>query len=175
MLLRIVALAAFALLVLVLPAAVALAHGTPELTVKEQQVAPGGTVTLSGDALGENGDTCTLTLKGATYQAKLGTVMLKDDTFDETMFTIPKDAPAGTYVIDATNGTISAQTQLEVTGTTGAAASSSTGTMAQTEAATEPRPWTPLEWAVGIALVVLTGALAVILLWRSRDELTVIS
>lgn len=147
----------------------ALAHGNPALSAKESVVAPGGRVTLSGDALGEAGQIVALTLRGANYQATLGTVRLKTDGFDDTVFTIPQDVPAGTYVILGKNGQITANTQIEVTV---APAHSAGTTAAQTVAIQRPR--TPLEWGVEIGLVVLTGAVAIVLLWRSRSDLTAI-
>ena len=161
----------------------ALAHGAPELSVKETAVAAGGRVTLSGDALGEAGQTVTIALQGAGYQANLGTVALKSDSFDDVVLTLPKDVTPGTYLLTARNGKITANTQVEVVAAT---PSSPSGGHAPAPANTGPAPMasmpapspvvvrsrTAAEQAGAIGLVILTGAVAVILLWRSRSELT---
>ena len=171
------------IVLLALGMSVALAHGAPELSVKETAVAAGGRVTLSGDALGEAGQTVTIALQGAGYQANLGTVALKSDTFDGAVFTLPKDVSPGTYLLTARNGKITANTQVEIVA---AAPPSPSGGHAAAPANTEPapmasmpapspivvRPRTAAEQVGALGLVILTGAVAVILLWRSRSELT---
>ena len=182
-----------AVLILLLPIGLALAHGAPALVAKQGTVAPGGKVTLSGDALGEDKDTVTLLLLGVTYQATLGTATLKDDSFDKATFTIPRDAPPGTYVIRAKNGQITATAQIEVTAPASAAAPSQgapspapaptapafggeqehSAAMAQAGQPTVvPEARSPVDRAVSVALVVLTAAAAVVLLWRNRSDLT---
>ena len=182
-----------AVLILLLPIGLALAHGAPALVAKQGTVAPGGKVTLSGDALGEDKDTVTLLLLGVTYQATLGTATLKDDSFDNATFTIPRDAPPGTYVIRAKNGQITATAQIEITAPASAAAPSQgapspapaptaqasggeqghSAAMAQTGQPTVvPEARSPVDRAVSVALVVLTAAAAVVLLWRNRSDLT---
>ena len=182
-----------AVLILLLPIGLALAHGAPALVAKQGTVAPGGKVTLSGDALGEDKDTVTLLLLGVTYQATLGTATLKDDSFDKATFTIPRDAPPGTYVIRAKNGQITATAQIEVTAPASAAAPSQgapspapaptapasgeeqghSSAMGQTGQPTVvPEARSPVDRAVSVALVVVTAAAAVVLLWRNRSDLT---
>ena len=182
-----------AVLILLLPIGLALAHGAPALVAKQGTVAPGGKVTLSGDALGEDKDTVTLLLLGVTYQATLGTATLKDDSFDKATFTIPRDAPPGTYVIRAKNGQITATAQIEVTAPASAVAPSQgapspapaptapasddqqghSAAMAQAGQPTVvPEARSPVDRAVSVALVVLTAAAAVVLLWRNRSDLT---
>jgi len=182
-----------AVLILLLPIGLALAHGAPALVAKQGTVAPGGKVTLSGDALGEDKDTVTLLLLGVTYQATLGTATLKDDSFDNATFTIPRDAPPGTYVIRAKNGQITATAQIEITAPASAAAPSQgapspapaptapasddqqghSAAMAQAGQPTVvPEARSPVDRAVSVALVVLTAAAAVVLLWRNRSDLT---
>ena len=182
-----------AVLILLLPIGLALAHGAPALVAKQGTVAPGGKVTLSGDALGEDKDTVTLLLLGVTYQATLGTATLKDDSFDKATFTIPRDAPPGTYVIRAKNGQITATAQIEVTAPASAVAPSQgapspapaptaqasggeqghSAAMAQTGQPTVvPEARSPVDRAVSVALVVVTAAAAVVLLWRNRSDLT---
>ena len=182
-----------AVLILLLPIGLALAHGAPALVAKQGTVAPGGKVTLSGDALGEDKDTVTLLLLGVTYQATLGTATLKDDSFDKATFTIPRDAPPGTYVIRAKNGQITATAQIEITAPAPAAAPSKgapspapaptapasgdeqghSAAMAQAGQPTVvPEARSPVDRAVSVALVVLTAAAAVVLLWRNRSDLT---
>ena len=182
-----------AVLILLLPIGLALAHGAPALVAKQGTVAPGGKVTLSGDALGEDKDTVTLLLLGVTYQATLGTATLKDDSFDNATFTIPRDAPPGTYVIRAKNGQITATAQIEVTAPASAAAPSQgapspapaptaqasggeqehSAAMAQAGQPTVvPEARSPVDRAVSVALVVVTAAAAVVLLWRNRSDLT---
>jgi hypothetical protein len=102
-------------LVLAVGVSAALAHGTPTLAAQPATVAAGGKVTLSGDGLGEDGETVTLTLKGMLFQAQLGTAKLSDDSLQDTAFTIPAKAPAGTYLIVVQNGSIAANTSIEVT------------------------------------------------------------
>ncbi len=181
------------LVTLVLPIGLALAHGAPALVVLQGTVAPGDKVTLSGDALGKDGDTVTLLLQGVTYQATLGTATLKDDSFDNGTFTIPRDAPPGTYVIRAKNGQITATAQLEITAPAPAAApphgapSPAPVPMAPTSGGEQghpaampqagqttvvPEARSPVDRAVSIALVVLTAGVAVVLLWRNRSDLT---
>lgn len=171
------------IVLLALGMSAALAHGAPELSVKESAVAAGGRVTLSGDALGEAGETVTVALQGAGYQAALGTVALKADSFEDVVFTLPKDVTPGTYLLTARNGKITANTQVEVV-----AASPSAPAGAPTPApanggstpmASMPAPApivvrsrTAAEQVGALGLVVLTGAVAVVLLWRSRSELT---
>ena len=182
-----------AVLILLLPIGLALAHGAPALVAKQGTVAPGGKVTLSGDALGEDKDTVTLLLLGVTYQATLGTATLKDDSFDKATFTIPRDAPPGTYVIRAKNGQITATAQIEVTAPASAVAPSQgapspapaptapasddqqghSAAMAQAGQPTVvPEARSPVDRAVSVALVVVTAAAAVVLLWRNRSDLT---
>jgi hypothetical protein len=182
-----------AVLILLLPIGLALAHGAPALVAKQGTVAPGGKVTLSGDALGEDKDTVTLLLLGVTYQATLGTATLKDDSFDNATFTIPRDAPPGTYVIRAKNGQITATAQIEITAPASAAAPSQgapspapaptapvsggeqehSAAMAQAGQPTVvPEARSPVDRAVSVALVVVTAAAAVVLLWRNRSDLT---
>ena len=182
-----------AVLILLLPIGLALAHGAPALVAKQGTVAPGGKVTLSGDALGEDKDTVTLLLLGVTYQATLGTATLKDDSFDNATFTIPQDAPPGTYVIRAKNGQITATAQIEITAPASAAAPSQgapspapaptapvsggeqehSAAMAQAGQPTVvPEARSPVDRAVSVALVVVTAAAAVVLLWRNRSDLT---
>ena len=182
-----------AVLILLLPIGLALAHGAPALVAKQGTVAPGGKVTLSGDALGEDKDTVTLLLLGVTYQATLGTATLKDDSFDNATFTIPRDAPPGTYVIRAKNGQITATAQIEITAPAPAAAPSKgapspapaptapasgeeqghSSAMGQTGQPTVvPEARSPVDRAVSVALVVVTAAAAVVLLWRNRSDLT---
>ena len=157
-------------LALVALVGVALAHGTPDLSAKQTTVGAGGTITLSGDALGENGEKVTISLEGPTYQATLGTATLKGDTFDNVDFTIPKKTPAGTYVLIAKNGSISATSQIEVT----VATASRGATMATTQAPVITRTWTPAEWIVALGLLAVTLLTAIVLLWRHRVELTAI-
>jgi len=178
---------------LLLPIGLALAHGAPALVAVQGTVAPGDKVTLSGDALGKDGDTVTLLLQGVTYQATLGTATLKEDSFDNATFTIPRDASPGTYVIRAKNGQITATAQLEIVAPSPAAAPSQGGsppapaptaptsggeqghsaTMAQAGQTTVvPEARSPVDRAVSVALVVLTAAAAVVLLWRNRSDLT---
>ena len=182
-----------AVLILLLPIGLALAHGAPALVAKQGTVAPGGKVTLSGDALGEDKDTVTLLLLGVTYQATLGTATLKNDSFDNATFTIPQDAPPGTYVIRAKNGQITATAQIEITAPAPAAApskgapspapaptapasgdeqghSAAMGQAGQPTVVPEAR--SPVDRAVSVALVVVTAAAAVVLLWRNRSDLT---
>ena len=182
-----------AVLILLLPIGLALAHGAPALVAKHGTVAPGGKVTLSGDALGEDKDTVTLLLLGVTYQATLGTATLKNDSFDNATFTIPQDAPPGTYVIRAKNGQITATAQIEITAPAPAAApskgapspapaptapasgdeqghSAAMGQAGQPTVVPEAR--SPVDRAVSVALVVVTAAAAVVLLWRNRSDLT---
>jgi hypothetical protein len=102
-------------LVLVLGTSVALAHGTPTISAQPTTVAAGGKITLSGDGMGENGQTVTITLKGMLFQAQLGTTKLSDDAYDAVVFTIPAKAPAGTYLIVAQNGSNTASISIEVT------------------------------------------------------------
>ena len=183
-----------AVLILLLPIGLALAHGAPALVAKQGTVAPGGKVTLSGDALGEDKDTVTLLLLGVTYQATLGTATLKDDSFDKATFTIPRDAPPGTYVIRAKNGQITATAQIEITAPAPAAAAPSQGAPSPAPAPTAPvsggeqehsaamaqagqptvvpEARSPVDRAVSVALVVVTAAAAVVLLWRNRSDLT---
>jgi hypothetical protein len=102
-------------LVLAVGVSAALAHGTPTLAAQPATVAAGGKMTLNGDGLGEDGETVTLTLKGMLFQAQLGTAKLSDDSLQDTTFTIPAKAPAGTYLIVVQNGSITANTSIEVT------------------------------------------------------------
>jgi hypothetical protein len=181
------------LVILLLAIGLALAHGAPALVAKQGTVAPGGKVTFSGDALGKDGDTVTLLLLGVTYQARLGTATLKDDSFDNATFTIPRDAPPGTYIIRAKNGQINATAQLEITAPAPAAAPSKgasppapapraptsggeqghSAAMAQAGQTTVvPEARSPVDRAVSVAVVVLTAAAAIVLLWRNRSDLT---
>jgi hypothetical protein len=125
-------------LALVLATGVALAHGLPKLTLDSNKVAPGGQITLSGDALGEDGQTVTLSLQGNGINIKLGTAKLSDDTFDDASFTIPANVPAGTYKVVAVNGQITASVALTVTGTGAAAAPQAAADPASLPKAGEP-------------------------------------
>ncbi len=108
-------------LTLVLTTSVALAHGDPKLTLDGNKVAAGGQLTLSGDALGTDGQTVTLTLEGNGAKIQLGTAKLTDDTLTDASFSIPATVSAGTYQIVAVNGQITASADLTVTGAGGAA------------------------------------------------------
>ncbi|MDE3074377.1 MAG: hypothetical protein KGJ86_03020, partial [Chloroflexota bacterium] len=185
--------------------AAALAHGAATLSAKMPTAAAGGAIILSGDGLGEDGDKVSLTLKGMNYEGSLGTATLKDDSIDNANFTVPKDVPAGTYTIEAKNGSITASTQIEVTPAPASAQAqaSQPGTMTQPAGQAEASPasqtatasqrgemaqasqpvgpevsvpvaQSPVQWAVAVSLVALTGLLAIALLWRSRSELTAI-
>ena len=80
---------------------IAQAHGAAELSVSPTVVAPGGTLTVSGDGLGD-GEVFTITLEGVTYQAMLGTATVNGDSF-EADYKVPADAPVGSYQVRATN------------------------------------------------------------------------
>src|SRR5262249_8734861 len=77
------------------------AHGAPAISASTDTITPGGTVTLSGDGLGENGDVITLELKGPSYDKQLGQATLQDDAFEDQTFDVPADVPAGPYKIVA--------------------------------------------------------------------------
>lgn len=173
---------AIASLVVVALIGVAFAHGTPTLTAKQATIGAGGTISVSGDGLGENGEKVTITLEGTTYQATLGTATLNDDAIDNVELTIPKDAPAGTYVLTAMNGDEKATLQIEVTeaaavaqGTMNTAGTTEKpAAMAATQTPTITRTWTPAEWIVALGLLAITLLSAIVLLWRHRVELTAI-
>ncbi len=156
-------------LMMLVTSGIAEAHGTPTLAVKQPTTTAGGTLSISGDGIGEAGESVLLTLQGATLQVPLGTITLTSDAFEDARFTIPRDAPPGGYIIALDNGPIHASAQVEVvsTDTTAAnhAAAASTGAS---------RVWTPFDWVVAIGLVVLSLAVAVALLWRSRSDLAAI-
>ncbi len=80
---------------------IAQAHGAAELSVSPTVVAPGGTLTVSGDGLGD-GEVFTIKLEGVTYQAMLGTATVSGDSF-EANYKVPADAPAGSYQVQATS------------------------------------------------------------------------
>jgi hypothetical protein len=146
-------------LALVLTTSVALAHGLPKLTLDSNKVAPGGQITLSGDALGEDGQTVTLSLQGNGINIKLGTAKLSDDTFDDASFAIPANVPAGTYKVVALNGQITASVALTVTGT-GAAS------QASADPASLPKAGEPL--GAALLLVALLGGTGVAGGWLLR-------
>lgn len=79
----------------------ALANGEASLTVSPTAVAPGETITVSGDGL-EAGETFTIVLRGITVERTLGTASVAGDGFERS-FTVPADAPAGTYEVRATS------------------------------------------------------------------------
>jgi hypothetical protein len=158
--------------VLLLAPTVALAHGGPEITLKQNALTPGGKVTMSADGMGKNGDMVTIMLVGAMYQHSLGMARLMDDAFDNMTFTIPANAPPGTYQIKVENGARVASAQIEMMSASG---SGMMGSMTQPQQTTITVRRTTAEWVVSIALVVLTGGLALLLLWRHRSELTTIA
>lgn len=183
------------LITLMVPTGLALAHGAPALTVMQPVVAAGGQVTLSGDGLGKDGNTVTLSLQGVTFQANLGTVTLKEDGFDNATFAIPRDVPPGAYVIRARNGQITATAQLEITAaapgtmpmpsqgapspasaprvpSSGGGGQPATMMPQVGQTTIVPEARSPVDRVLSIALVVLTAGVAVVLLWRNRSDLT---
>ncbi len=156
-------------LAVVLETGVARAHGISAVTVKPATVEAGGTITISGDGLGEAGESVLLMLEGSSYQAPLGTVVLTSDAFENAEFTIPSDAPAGDYVVKAQNGPVSAVAPFAVV-----APSASHSPPASAASSVPARVWTPLEWGVAVGLVVLSLGTAVVLLWRARSDFTAI-
>jgi len=156
-------------LAILLATGLAEAHGAPTLAVSPPTVQAGGTMTISGDGLGETGESVLLMLQGTSYQAPLGTLILTSDAFDNADFTVPADAPPGEYVVKAQNGPISAAAQLSVVAA-GTAHSSDTAALPLGR----PRARTTVEWIVAVGLVVLSLGTAVALLWHARSDLTAI-
>jgi hypothetical protein len=78
-----------------------LAHGEASISVSPTAVAPGGTVTLTGEEL-EAGENFTITLSGIAFERALGTVAVEEEGFEQS-FEIPDDAPPGTYRVRATS------------------------------------------------------------------------
>jgi hypothetical protein len=148
-----------ALLILTLSAGLALAHGAPGIKLAQTSVAAGGTLLISGDALGQEGDVVTIALKGAVFQAELGRVKLVDDLFDDTTFTIPAEAPSGSYVITATNGATqeSASSSIELTATS--TMTGSDATASPTSPVLLARVRSPIEWTVALGVIVISGLL----------------
>jgi hypothetical protein len=156
-------------LAILLATGLAEAHGAPTLAVRPATVEAGGTMTISGDGLGETGESVLLMLQGTSYQAPLGTLILTSDAIDNADFTVPADAPTGEYVVKAQNGPISADAQLSVVAA-GASHSAATSALPLGRS----RAWTTAEWIVAMGLVVLSLGTAVALLWRARSDLTAI-
>lgn len=99
---RLAGLALSLALVLGLKAGPALAHGEATLTVSPPVVAPGGTIKVEGEGV-EAGEEFTITLEGMAFQARLGTVTVGDDEDFHQDFSVPADAPPGTYQVVATS------------------------------------------------------------------------
>jgi hypothetical protein len=133
------------------------AHGAPSISASTDTISPGGTVTLSGDGLGENGDVITLELKGPSYDKQLGQATLADDAFADQTFDVPADVPAGPYKIVAEktdSGSMTEVASTEVTvvaGATGAAASQSGQGLPAPDRSTT-------EWVVAALLVIIPTA-----------------
>jgi hypothetical protein len=108
-------------------ASAALAHGdedsatptNPSVAVVEDMAAPGGTITVSGDGLGANGDSVAVTLHSPTFHADLGMAKLNGDSFDGLKFTLPNNVPVGIFSVVATNGPVTASAPIEVVAGTG--------------------------------------------------------
>lgn len=76
------------------------AHGESELTVVPDTVAPGGTITIKGVAMGKD-EEFTLKLEGLKFQATLGEVKSGDDEAFTVQFKVPAEAPEGVYQVRA--------------------------------------------------------------------------
>lgn len=76
------------------------AHGGGTLTVEPTSVEPGKSITIQAQGVG-SGEVFTLRLVGMTYQATLGTATGDDNEQFQASFTVPADAPEGSYQIEA--------------------------------------------------------------------------
>ena len=70
------------------------AHGQPEITVTPDTIAPGGKITVKGEAMGAD-EEFTLTLESLKFKAELGEVKANAEEEFTIEFTIPPDRPKG--------------------------------------------------------------------------------
>lgn len=132
------------------------AHGAAELSVSPTVVAPGGTVTVSADGV-EAGEVFTITLEGVTYQATFGTTTVTGDSFQQD-FTIPDDAPAGSYQVRATSAE-GEQIAAELTVTATAETQAQAAATPTAKAMQLDRQKTPLQLAAIIAGLLVSAGL----------------
>ena len=102
------------------------AHGQPEITVTPDTIAPGGKITVKGEAMGAD-EEFTLTLESLKFKAELGEVKANAEEEFTIEFTIPPDAPEGVYQVKAVGkdgDTVTAE--LTITGKPGTAATEPT-------------------------------------------------
>jgi len=90
------------MLVLTLGTYPAFAHGDAVLTVSPDAAALGETVTVAADGV-EAGETFAIVLISMKVEFTLGSVTVSDDDDFHQDFTIPEDAPPGTYQVTATS------------------------------------------------------------------------
>lgn len=139
-----------------LPAIPALAHGEAVMTVSPAVVAPGATINVEGEGV-EAGEEFTISLQGVGFETTLGMVTVGDDEDFHQEFTIPADAPPGTYQVVAVSGegeTITAELTVE------AGENAAVSVPAEPSAALMnlERSKSPLEWGViGAGLLISAG------------------
>lgn len=145
---------------------IAQAHGESVLTVTPDTVAPGGKITVKGEEMGA-GEVFKITLEGLNYQAELGDATADDKEEFSVEFTIPKDAPEGTYQVKAVgeDGDV-VTTELTVTPSKAAAEAEPTPATEVMPSAAEhelARSRTPFEVLALGALVIVSAAVGLFL------------
>lgn len=143
------------------------AHGESAITVTPDTIAPGGKITVNGEEMGA-GEEFKISLEGLNYQAELGDAKANDQEEFTLDFTIPADAPEGTYQVKATGEDGDVVTaELTITPTKAAAEAEPTPAVEVMPSAAEhelARSRTPLEIISLFGLVVASVAVGFILL-----------
>lgn len=139
-----------------LPAVPALAHGEAVMTVSPTVVAPGAIINVEGEGV-EAGEEFTISLQGVGFDTTLGMVTVGDDEDFHQEFTIPADAPPGTYqevAVSVEGETITSELTVEA-GQTVAASVPAEPSAALMDL---DRNKSPLEWGViGVGLLISAG------------------
>jgi hypothetical protein len=173
------ALAASSIGILLSPAIPASAHETGAIHLSANQVAIGGTLTVTGERLPKSSD-LKLELRGVLDNFPAGSVKTDTAGAFQIPFTVPQAVPAGPYtlVVIASDGDVTARADLVVSAAgTQAAAPGAPGSMADMpgmggmsgeHATAEPmsiaRTTTTIEWVViwGIIIVSLAGGVTLV-------------
>ncbi|MBI4307328.1 MAG: hypothetical protein HY684_00785 [Chloroflexi bacterium] len=135
-------------------ASTAWAHGETKIKVNPEATAPGGIITIRGEAFGKDA-TVTIVLEGADSRIELGSVEAHGEDGDFAVsLRVPHDAPAGRYIVRA-----SAKDKRAEAGLTLMASGAQGPTMAeQMQELVPSRPWPQRAVLVAVALALVLGA-----------------
>jgi hypothetical protein len=170
-------LAALALTAVVVSARAASAGAQPRIAVSPSSVAPGETVTISGnlpqgpsEECSPTGDQVRLTSTADLFPPDgFGPEVPVDASGDfSATYTIPTTTPAGTYKIGMRcgGGNVGVNTTLRITPPTTTASTSAATTTAETSNSSSTAPWVLL----GVLLLLIAAGTTAFLILRRRHQ-----